>query len=179
MRKYHSLLICKTCKKEMEVRNDYIKKHSGFCISCNLKGNSNAKKHGDSKTRLYKIWMGLFFRRYKVDPNVCLEWLDFYNFKDWALKNGYSDKLTIDRVNPKLGYNPDNCQWISREKNSGKDKIIWNDSEKIEKYKERKRLGITQKEFAVKCNVSRNTVQRAERYAKGVIKNARTNQDSK
>ena len=50
---------------------------------------------------------------------VCPEWRnDHKAFEDWALANGYHDGLTIDRVNPKLGYNPSNCRWISQEDNS-------------------------------------------------------------
>ena len=67
-------LKCKYCNKEMKVRNDYLKKHSGVCVSCQKKGNKNNFKHGDYKKRLYKIWLGLKHRRYKTyKPKVCKE----------------------------------------------------------------------------------------------------------
>ena len=43
---------------------------------------------------------------------ICDEWLqERTKFYDWALLNGYSDELTIDRNDNDLGYSPDNCSW--------------------------------------------------------------------
>ena len=39
-------------------------------------------------------------------------------FIEWALKNGYRDSLTIDRIDNNIGYYPDNCRWISAAENS-------------------------------------------------------------
>jgi len=57
---------------------------------------------------------------------VCSEWEDnFNNFKDWALKNGYSEELTLDRKNNNGGYNPDNCRFVTMKKqqNNRRDNI--------------------------------------------------------
>jgi len=44
---------------------------------------------------------------------VCDEWKnDFQSFYVWAVENGYSDKLTIDRINVNGNYEPANCQWV-------------------------------------------------------------------
>jgi hypothetical protein len=49
---------------------------------------------------------------------VCDEWLGengFINFHNWAIKNGYSDDLTLDRINNDGNYEPDNCKWSTYE----------------------------------------------------------------
>lgn len=46
---------------------------------------------------------------------VCPEWEDsFQSFKTWALANGYSEELMLERSNGSLGYGPNNCMWASR-----------------------------------------------------------------
>jgi hypothetical protein len=52
---------------------------------------------------------------------VCFEWHEFEPFYNWAIKNGYNDDLTIDRINNDGNYEPENCQWLSRSENSRKE----------------------------------------------------------
>ena len=81
----HTLLICKKCGKEMQIRSDYVKHHTGICTSCQKTGTQYALKHGDYKTRLYRIWLGLPHRRYKNhNPRICDEWKDYHKFKEWS-----------------------------------------------------------------------------------------------
>lgn len=50
---------------------------------------------------------------------ICKEWLDDPSlFEEWAESNGYSDELTIDRIDPEADYSPENCRWISLEDNA-------------------------------------------------------------
>jgi hypothetical protein len=45
---------------------------------------------------------------------ICKEWDKFEVFREWALNNGYTDNLSIERKNVDEGYSPKNCCWISR-----------------------------------------------------------------
>lgn len=85
-----------------------------------------ATTHGGSYDRLYHIWIGMKQRCH--NPNnkdykhyggkgitVCEEWRSSYtNFKEWAINNGYSDNLSIDRKDNEKGYCPENCRWATK-----------------------------------------------------------------
>lgn len=46
---------------------------------------------------------------------VCSEWLESYsNFYEWAINNGYSDNLTLDRIDTNGNYEPNNCRWATQ-----------------------------------------------------------------
>ena len=37
--------------------------------------------------------------------------MSFYN---WSMKNGYTDKLTLDRIDNNKSYSPNNCKYATR-----------------------------------------------------------------
>jgi hypothetical protein len=101
---------------------------SGATSSCgcvfSAKLSKRNTKHGLSKHPLYTKWLSIKNRCYIKSNSeyknyggrgisVCEEWKDdFKSFFDWSIKNGYSDKLTIDRINVNGNYSPHNCVYI-------------------------------------------------------------------
>lgn len=92
------------------------------CHKKNVIKNLN-KKHGMAKTRIFKIWVGIRKRctnnKCKAYPlyggrgiKICKQWDEFINFYN-DMKYGYSDELSLDRINPNGDYEPSNCRWAT------------------------------------------------------------------
>lgn len=103
------------------------------------KGDKGHLKHGLRNTRLYRIWANMKTRCYNINsPNyeryggrgivVCFEWRNSFElFYQWAITNGYSDDLTIDRIDVNGDYSPSNCRWITnveQQRNTRKTKFL-------------------------------------------------------
>lgn len=133
-----NLWLCKCdCGNEHTV--SYSKLSSGKSKSCGclrreMMAQTHSKhkslRHNGKRPRLYSIWLGMRERcSYEKNASypayggrgikVCDDWNDdFGKFQEWALANGYTDSLTIDRIDCNGGYNPNNCQWIPMHDNA-------------------------------------------------------------
>jgi hypothetical protein len=105
----------------------------GKAKSCGCYQKEMARKakttHGLVYHPLHTTWMNIKQRcsnenkhDYKwyggSDIGICEEWKDdFKNFYNWCISNGWKEGLEIDRINNEEWYSPENCQWITQQKN--------------------------------------------------------------
>lgn len=132
-----ALFECPKCGKEIE-RMKHQGEHQEQCQECFREYHKQTQiTHGDRYSRLYRTWTNMRARcnnpnekKYQLyggrGITVCEEWSTYQTFKDWALSNGYTDELTIDRIDVNGNYEPNNCQFILNSENAGKDKITIN-----------------------------------------------------
>lgn len=129
------LCIC-DCGKETIATAGHLR--SGARVSCGCRRSDTKMKYDTKNNRMYSIWRGMKERCHNKHHRsyakyggrgikVCDEWLDFAAFQKWALFNGYSDELSIDRIDNDGNYCPANCRWatdIDQANNKSQSKII-------------------------------------------------------
>ena len=91
------------------------------------KSNIKHKKHGLKGTRIYRIWISMKSRCNNKNAtgyknyggrgiSICEEWINnAESFNKWALKSGYEDNLSLDRIDNDGNYEPLNCRWATKE----------------------------------------------------------------
>lgn len=140
-------------------------KRSGDVMSGRAKCYCSAKckLHGKAKTRLYSIYRGMkertqnpknkaYYRYGARGIKVCDEWLnDFNAFYDWAMSSGYSEDLTIDRIDVDDDYCPQNCRWSTRSEQSN------NTSQCV--HLEYQGLSLTPRQWSEKLGISIHTIR--------------------
>lgn len=93
----------------------------------NLTANHSHKQSG---TRLYNIWQGIkgrcnnpheacYYRYGGRGIKICEEWNNsFVPFYEWAMSHGYSENLSVDRIDVDGNYCPENCKWSTNKEQS-------------------------------------------------------------
>lgn len=120
---------CILCGKKLTIRpyELYHKKHqSCTCVNKTINGLHNSRIYRiytNMKSRCLCETSQMYFRYGEKGIGICDEWLGengFLNFYEWAQNNGYTDNMTIDRINNKGDYAPENCQWITKSENTAR-----------------------------------------------------------
>lgn len=106
---------------------------------------------------MYSTWNGM--KQRCLDPNsshyhryggrgvtICEEWLnDYSKFYEWAMANGASKELTLDRVDTDGNYEPSNCRWADVEtqmNNTSQNRFIEYNGEKLTVMQWARRTGL-------------------------------------
>ncbi|TCT14563.1 hypothetical protein EDC18_10544 [Natranaerovirga pectinivora] len=123
--------ICKCdCGKEIIVYGNRLK--NGKVKSCGClpseiiirRNKYELSTHRMTGSRLYNIWDSMKARCLNSNSKdyhnygqrgitIYEKWLKFESFMEWATKNGYQEKLTLDRIDVNGNYEPSNCRWVS------------------------------------------------------------------
>ena len=138
----YGLYKCGLCGNEFKASTYSINRGDTKSCGCYQKRRTSEthKTHGLRSTRLYRIWANIKNRTLNINTKVfndyggrgitiCDEWKnDFMSFYNWAMKNEYSDELSIDRIDNDGNYCPENCRWVDRTIQSRNQRIAKNNT---------------------------------------------------
>jgi len=125
-----------------------------------------ALKHGmANKHKLYLVWKGMRMRcRNPKDHHyknyggrgiiICPEWDSYMTFHSWAIDNGWTCELEIDRIDNNGNYCPANVRFVScadNQRNRRDTKLSWEIAAAI---RERRKAGVIYRLIAQEFNIS-------------------------
>ncbi len=89
---------------------------------------------------------------------ICNEWMEIKGFYEWAKISGWSEGMTIDRIDNNGNYEPSNCRWVSRSENSKKKSTTKLSIEQVKEIKNKIAAGFTNRQLSKVYNVSDGTI---------------------
>ncbi len=163
-----AIVECKACRRHYEVNVRKLKDRN----SCGCSRKVFPLVYKERYPGLVKTYRGIMKRCYQKNAasypryggsgiGMCEEWLESpTSFFEWAIHNGYKDKLTIDRIDNGNGYSPKNCRWAnamqqSRHRRSNKL------SYELVKFIKKEKEGMSYTELAKKYDTTSQTIYNA------------------
>lgn len=113
-----------TCGNKFIAEGSNIRQGHTKSCGCLRSRYAKRKSHGQINTKLYSKWNSMktrcnnpnhdsFINYGNKGIEVCEEWNNsFEKFYDWSIDSGYSEGLSLDRVDNSKGYYPENCRWV-------------------------------------------------------------------
>lgn len=124
--KWYAMFRCQHCGMEFEAQVNNVLSGNTKSCGCYARNCSSVRKqrHGDSGSRLYTIYHHILercnspkCREYKWygARGIKCEFTDYTSFRGFALANGYTDELTVERVDVNGNYSPNNIKFIPKQ----------------------------------------------------------------